>query len=259
MKTSDKELDNLFSSKLDGLETEPSSNLWGKINFELDKKPKKKSFVPILRIAAGLIVVLSVGLLLMQNNQQVVKNKPVQKITKQQVEQAKPEIKQPEILVEKKETLLLHTKNKVVKEAWPKRNKQVFYSKINIQPKEKQADLSTQTSTTNKPQQDLGNMDIAAVKAVVVPDLATKLKVQPENETLETKVNAPQILPAKRSIAATIVKRKGVRNMGDLVNLVMAKVDKRNDKLIEFSDSDDGDESNITGINLGIITIKKEK
>jgi hypothetical protein len=35
-------------------------------------------------------------------------------------------------------------------------------------------------------------------------------------------------------------------------------VDKRKDKLIEFSSKDD-DESLITGINLGIIKVKKEE
>ncbi|RYE28502.1 MAG: hypothetical protein EOP42_16695 [Sphingobacteriaceae bacterium] len=55
------------------------------------------------------------------------------------------------------------------------------------------------------------------------------------------------------------VKHKHIRSFGDVVNLVMAKVDKREDKLIQFTDTDDGDESTVTGINLGIINIKKEK
>lgn len=259
MKTSDKELDELFSAKLDGLEAEPSAHLWQNISFELDKKPKKKSLFPVLRIAAGLIVVLSVGLLLMRNDQKVAKNQPYQKIVKQKVEQVQPETKQPEIVVGKKERLFLNAKNKAVKEARPKRNSKVFSVEATIQSKEKQADLSIQTLAQNKPQHGLGNVETVPVKIAAVPDMATKLNVQPENETPETPVNQPQVLPAKRSIMPTIAKRKGIRNMGDLVNLVMAKVDKRNDKLIEFSDSDDGDESNVTGINLGIITIKKEK
>jgi hypothetical protein len=41
------------------------------------------------------------------------------------------------------------------------------------------------------------------------------------------------------------------------LNVVIAAVDKRKDKVIEFSNTD-GDESSITGINLGIIKIKKE-
>jgi hypothetical protein len=51
-------------------------------------------------------------------------------------------------------------------------------------------------------------------------------------------------------------RKHGIRNFGDIVNLVVAKVDKRKDKVIEFSD-DDEDGSSITGINLGVIKVKK--
>jgi hypothetical protein len=47
--------------------------------------------------------------------------------------------------------------------------------------------------------------------------------------------------------------------LGGLINALIAKVDRRQDKLIEFSDSDDDDaESNVTGLNLGLIKIKKQ-
>jgi hypothetical protein len=41
------------------------------------------------------------------------------------------------------------------------------------------------------------------------------------------------------------------------VNLVVAKVDKRKDKLIQFSDSDD-DGSVITAVHLGALKIKRD-
>ena len=263
MKISDKELDELFSSKLDGLEAEPSANLWQNISFELDKKPRKKSFVPALRIAAGLIVVLSVGLLFLQKNEPV-KNQLSKKLVKVELAKKDPSIEQIENLGDKKSMLLLSAKIKAVKEVRAiKKPGRVSNPKLVSNLKLETSYPSTQTLAQNKTetnqQQETTNANIAQTKMAVVPDMATKLTMQPENETPEAPVNKPQILPAKRSIPATIGKRKGIRSMGDLVNLVMAKVDKRNDKLIEFSDNDDGDESNITGINLGIITIKKEK
>ena len=57
--------------------------------------------------------------------------------------------------------------------------------------------------------------------------------------------------------AKPMVKKHGIRNFGDLVNLVVAKVDKRKDKLIQFSDSDD-DESVISAVHLGALKIKKD-
>jgi len=41
------------------------------------------------------------------------------------------------------------------------------------------------------------------------------------------------------------------------VNFVIAQVDKREDKLIEFTESDEGTE--VSGINLGLLKIKSKK
>ena len=263
MKISDKELDELFSSKLDGLEAEPSANLWQNISFELDKKPKEKVLIPVLRIAAGLIVVLSAGLLFLQKNEPV-KNQLPKKLVKVELAKKNPAVEQIENLGDKKSMLLLATKIKAVKEVCAiKKPNQVSNPKLVSSPKLETGYPSTQTLAQNKTetnqQQETTNANIAQTKIAVVPDAAINLKVQSEAETpLKTTLAEPQVLAATNNKTAKL-KRKGIRNMGDLVNLVMAKVDKRNDKLIEFSDSDDGDESNITGINLGIITIKKEK
>ena len=50
------------------------------------------------------------------------------------------------------------------------------------------------------------------------------------------------------------------RSFGGLINAVVGKIDKRKDKVIEFNDDDDDDDgATVTGVNLGIIKIKKEK
>ena len=51
--------------------------------------------------------------------------------------------------------------------------------------------------------------------------------------------------------------QRKIRSIGSLVNFVIAKVDKREDKLIEFKDSDEGSE--VSGINLGLVKIKSKK
>jgi hypothetical protein len=50
---------------------------------------------------------------------------------------------------------------------------------------------------------------------------------------------------------------KRIRSIASLVNFVIAKVDKREDKLIEFKDGVEGSE--VSGINLGLIKIKSKK
>ena len=92
----------------------------------------------------------------------------------------------------------------------------------------------------------------------VAPDNSTELVAKtPVDNMTETKIK-PQVIaqvPIKDKPAQQ-PKKHGIRNFGDIVNLVVAKVDKRKDKVIEFSD-DDEDGSSITGINLGVIKVKK--
>jgi hypothetical protein len=46
--------------------------------------------------------------------------------------------------------------------------------------------------------------------------------------------------------------------LGGIINTIVAAVDKRDDKLIEFTDNDDDDGSRVTAVNLGIFKIKKQ-
>jgi len=264
MKISDKELDDLFNQKLNGLEVEPDTAVWKNIAAKLDGKRKKKSIVPALRIAAGIIVILSAGLLFLQKNDRPVKNHNQQKVVKQQVEPVQPEINQPEKIVEQKDVLLLSAKNKEVKEARAaKRNNKIYTSKALTNPAPIETDYSsTQTiaqSHSQADEQKSVNPHPLIARIAVVPNASVSLKASIEEQSTAMPLVKPTVLADANNHKPTEAKRKGIRNIGDLVNLVMAKVDKRNDKLIEFSDSDDGDESNVTGINLGIISIKKEK
>lgn len=259
MKTSDKELDDLFNSKLQNLEVEPAANLWQNIDAELDRKPKRKSIIPGLRIAAGILVMLSVGLLFLRKNEPV-KNNLTKKITKVVLQKVDPNLTQIASLDDKNSMLLLSAKNKVIKEALQKRSKnKVVITKSEIIQKQETKLVLTKILAQNKPDEDPVGLQNTPIQSRIasVPDASISLKLQPETEM-------PQKLFVKPSLLATEshtikAKHKRIRNIGDVVNLVMAKVDKRQDKLIEFSDTDDGEESNVTGINLGFISLKKEK
>ncbi|RYE28501.1 MAG: hypothetical protein EOP42_16690, partial [Sphingobacteriaceae bacterium] len=61
-----------------------------------------------------------------------------------------------------------------------------------------------------------------------MPDVSISLKPQPETETPTKSLIKPQVLAA--ATPAEKVKHKHIRSFGDVVNLVMAKVDKREDK-----------------------------
>jgi hypothetical protein len=52
-------------------------------------------------------------------------------------------------------------------------------------------------------------------------------------------------------------KKRGIHSLGGLLGAIVAKIDKREDKLIEFTEGE-GNTSTITGLNLGLIKIKKK-
>jgi len=147
----------------------------------------------------------------------------------------------------------------VIKTASVKNKSKVFTAKTIIQIKPKAEENVIQTLAQVKPSSESENTksNPNQTQIALVPDASVSLKPQPETEVFQPAMVKPALLVAATN--SIKVKHKRIRSIGDVVNLVMAKVDKREDKLIQFTDSDDGDESNVTGINLGIINLKKEK
>jgi hypothetical protein len=97
----------------------------------------------------------------------------------------------------------------------------------------------------------------------VAPDISTQIAIrQPLVETMafKTKPPVPTVeMPAADKQGDLAAKPgKKLRSLGDIINIAVAKVDKRKDKFIEFSDTDDNG-STITAVNLGIIKIKKRE
>lgn len=259
MKTSDKGLDDLFASKLHDFEVRPAANLWQNISAELDRKPKRKSIVPGLRIAACILVVLSAGLLFLQKIDPAKTNLP-KKAAKVVLQKIDPTLTQIASLDDKKNILLLSVKNKVIKEASLKKGKsKVIVTKLKIIQKPETELVSIQTLGQNKPEAEpvISKNNTVGSRVALVPDVSVSLKPQPEIDIPQKTVVKPSMFAAENN--TTKVKHKRIRNIGDVVNLVMAQLDKRQDKLIQFSDADDGEESNVTGINLGFISLKKEK
>ncbi|MGI4022803.1 MAG: hypothetical protein ACRYFA_14965 [Janthinobacterium lividum] len=263
MKISDKELDELFQSKLNDLEVEPNEMVWNNLTDQIShNKNKKKSIVSVLKIAASIIVMISVGLLLLQKNNTLVKKTVPNRITKAKLEQQKSVVEQTENIKSDEPMLLLSDKNKEVKTARQSKSsskKRVIILAPNVTSELKLTDEMLVANIQPEKKNNTIAASLITSRIVVVPDTSTRFSIKAGDEETVAAIVKPQNLPAKNSTPAVVTKRKGIRSIGDVVNLVMAKVDKRQDKLIEFTDSDDGDESNVTGINLGIISIKKEK
>jgi len=280
----DKDMDELFRAKLDNLEIQPSDRVWKGITVELDGDKRKRGLMPLIRIAAGVTVFIAVGLFFLikgdkkddsqannhlKESQQAIKlsNKGEPEVTDEKVEdlmQAKQDAQQiaPETVkqAQSKQTQLARAEsnraigNKVAANRNTKHQHKVG-QEAGKQDNEEQQELIPQRETLAalSPNDDKLNKG-------VVPDeplIATKPVIPGSDDFKTTNKVAVTALPVNKATKAT-VKKHGIRSFGDLINVVVAKVDKRQDKLIVFSDTD-GDESTITAINLGFVKMKTDK
>jgi hypothetical protein len=256
MNMQDNEFDDLFRSKLGGLEVQPSAQVWDNIVAGLGTS-KKKSILPMLSMAATILILLAAGtwFLLDKPVKQVQNQVAKTKVTPRNnvvIQPEKTAIEQPNTAVETTQATLSAervTNTSIAKiKVRPAIKKQTTES-VNIAPTPAIASAQTQQVLAALPNQP--------VTHPVVPEM------QLANSTINNDAPVLKSTTATAPVAITASqvekkKKHGIHSLGDLINAVVSKVDKREDKLIEFTESDD-DESSVTGINLGIIKIKKEK
>ncbi len=241
----DNEMDDLFRSKLEDFQAEPSQRVWTGIRAELDQSGSRaRSILPLLRIAAAVLVLATGGIIFIPWNKHAGKmavqtyatrSSPAAIKPGQQASAISRELK-PERFEKNASLAIHHTKN------------------LRHVPKATAGQpLTAVPAAAELPGQtlELANSPSSDVKPVfTVSDITIT-----EKKLIEQRVVS---IPAQANAAEKpLVKKHGIHNIGDLVNLVVARVDKRKDKVIEFSDEDD--ESTITGLNIGLIRIKKDK
>ncbi len=255
----DNEFDNLFRSKLNGLEVEPDAHVWNNIAAELGER-KKSSVIPMLRIAASVIVVLAAGTwFAVTKFSNSTNTKASNTIASTQV--VKP-VKEPVVKEDVKETKASEViqeqiipVSKMVRNRMPKSIVKM-HKVVTI---EKATNTTAVTEPLITQPEQLAVVKEPVKMQPVLPDVQLTIKSD-EVETIQPKVvntlaSVPESVNPQTKKPA---KKHGIHSFGDLINVVVAKVDKREDKVIEFSNTDD-DEATITGVNLGIIKVKKEK
>ena len=256
----DKEFDDVFRSKLEDIEVEPSAQVWQNIDAEL--VGKKRSVLPLLGIAASVILLLAAGILFIPKKEAVKPGKPgkntlahqVVKPTKVETEQNKPE-STPAMKEEQIATTPMPVKVKNIQHIAKRTGTPVIEreeakpSAIKTEPvkAEEQPVLAVLPQKAEENKTVTPNADISAPIKQEVTTEAVDLHTKPILASVQT--------PEKQDKPA--IKKKGIHNFGDLVNLVVARVDKRKDKVIEFTDTDD-DQTTITGVHLGAINIKRD-
>ncbi|TWI99302.1 hypothetical protein JN11_02619 [Mucilaginibacter frigoritolerans] len=257
MDMQDKELDELFSSKLDNFEVQPSAQVWDNISAGLTDKKRKKSLIPFLSVAASITVLVTAYVLFIPQKQNTgthpgkntfagtktnIKNTPANIL---QADTNKPAITS---------TSAVYAKVNTKYNSHPSKTIRVVHLNEDYT-----VDTVKTINTTDKPiYAEVSQRQTDAIKAIV-PDENIPLQ-SAETPALDTKhALAMQVLPVNNKQETRSVKKKHRMNtFGDMMNAVIAKIDKRQNKFIEFSNTD-GDEATITSVNLGIVKIKKEE
>lgn len=236
----DKEFDQLFRDKFEDAEIEPSANLWAKIEEQLE--PKKKSVLPIYWMAAASVAVAITALLVFQKTDKIqlrADDKFVSNV------EAVEKVVLPAVAEDTKlETTTVSTVNE------PKS----FVAKVAV--KEVVEDKSINMQLAMQPTQDIERLPIKQQE--VMP-----LSIVPIKETIvENPIVIAQVTP--KDIETNVIsetdnlsERKGIRNVGDLINFVVDKVDKRDKKFVKFN-TDDDDNSSIVALNIGFLKLNKK-
>lgn len=231
----DKEFDQLFRDRLAGAEMEPPAMMWKKIEQEIKPITKKTKFPLLWMAAASAVVVVAAGLLLKQDDK--IQLRATAKV--QTVKQ--PALTGPAVSeVIGDEPMALPAAQTAVHHQEEK-SKKIIPAMEPMTDKQHLSDIT--------PAEDM----------MEDPIMATPLTIA--QEVVDTKqafaLNSYQDEPTATAIDLNDAEqdnKKGIRNIGDLVNFVVDKVDKRDEKLLEFH-TDDDDQSSLVAINIGFLKL----
>ena len=260
MDMQDKELDRLFQQKLDDLEIQPSAHVWQGINAELNAGRRKGILLPLLSAAAGVILLITAGILFIPK-QRVKHNDHPTEIVKTHQPVKQPVAVTVEPVVPPTPAQNKVPANPVIAPVNNLAHVNKTKTKTNLTQSIKQPAATAQPPVDARTDEPLlANVPAADYPVVktAAPDTATR--IGPKSASIDIEKAQPTLIaqaPAQ-SAPAKPVKKHRIRSLGDVFNVVIAAVDKRKDKVIEFSNTDE-DDATITGLNLGFIKVKKEK
>lgn len=244
----DKDFDQLFKDAFADAEVIPSRDLWSNIESEI--APKKKRIIPIYWLsAAAVLLIATIGILIYQQQNTTDAGKPLANHT---IEKTKIKVKEP---------IARDTTDAVVENIEPvlpvRPNAVSVIAKTKVKKEVKPIILREERSTITAPEMQKQETVIAKVEESK-KDLKTKIEeaiLQPKEEVVTATVATP--VKTDDPVNDNEQSNKGIRNVGDVVNLIVNKMDKRKDKLIQFRTDDD--DSSLSSINIGPFKFGKRK
>lgn len=262
MDMQDKNIDELFRSKLYDYEIIPSNGVWESLHRGLKTARRKSILLPFVSAAACIILLITAGVLLVpQTTKTGIKRSADSKnpaIARQPVAKTNDSISKgsvagsptPALSPAPDKTAYGH-RNKV-KQLFAGKHRAGMYTEEND---EKEAGQQLTLASLGDDNEELKIIPIVHDEGA---ETAVVQNVQPVNSLIPGPRQITVELPDANKINSPLAKPiHKMHSLGDFINAVVAKVDKRKDKIIEFTDTDE--ESLITGVNIGIIKIKKKE
>lgn len=236
---SDKDFDIFFKVSLDQFEEKPTKDIWTSIeNGSAKSSPLKKRFPFVW--AAACIAILALGFMLFRAEGEKIQLRKVD-------EQIAPTVSDEEftqIPLPARKTVSFKSNNKA-------ENEQRFLRLM--------ASIEIGEKSEKKARQEKKESDFARAKYNVEVDETQLISTNNIGVSSLEEKNLAQEPSAKEQevlVYTDKTDKEKVRSLGDLVNFVVGKIDKRENKIIHISKTEESD-MEITGINLGLIKYRK--
>lgn len=254
----DKDFDQLFKDKFEGAEIRPSANLWSNIEKELT--PKKKRVFPVYWAAAAAIAVIavSVGLLAPEKEKMQLHGRVIEVASSG----SKPAIAE-EGTVAPAEAGDANSNGSITSVSTTGSTVETAEqgTPLILAPKMKLRNLVQENNLVAVQRNE--KIKRHQIKAV---EMKTTLKEEEVKSMLDlptehviANVPIPDVQQGDQELTGTeSSQRKGIRNVGDVINFVVDKLDKREKKLIQFK-TDDDDNSSLIAVNIGILKFNPKR
>jgi hypothetical protein len=249
----DKDIDQLFKDRFEDAEIQPSAGLWNNIHKEI--KPKQHKKLPVFWMAAASVAVIVSVTLLFNKTEKIQLHGKAAIVSNNQSPVAKP-IQETRSSGASADAGSLSEKT----------------SKAAVKP---EAFVASRKPTVKKEEKTLLAMQPISEESHQI-NITHEIKV-PENRlpvtedlpavevTVAGTTKAAAISGAEEALAieeepeeAEQSSRSRIRNATDLVNFVVEKLDKREQKLLEFR-TDEDDNTSLVAINIGPLKLNTRK
>ncbi|MBC8987807.1 hypothetical protein H9X96_18750 [Pedobacter sp. N36a] len=240
----DKDFDQLFKDKFEGAEIRPSANLWSNIEKELT--PTKKRVFPVYWVAAAAVAVIAVSVGVLFPETEKMQLHGTVAISGNTVTSAGSTgaVTTP-ILGDEGATVSVSEKGTPLVIA-PKLKLKNLIQENNLVALQRNEKIKRHQIKAVEMKTTLKEEELK-----LIPDLST--------ETVIANVPIPDVQRGDQELIETEGReRKGIRNVGDVINFVVDKLDKREKKLIQFK-TDDDDNSSLIAVNIGILRFNSKR